>query len=60
MESARSDNPLPVIEYSMKHNLWKHSDKWKWTKEYDVEALEDLRKGFLAKYENTPKHKFGV
>jgi preprotein translocase subunit SecA len=25
-----------------------------------MDALEDLRKGFLAKYENTPKYKFGV
>jgi hypothetical protein len=45
MESARSDNPLPIIEYSMKNDPWKHSKLWKWTKLFDVELLEDLRKG---------------
>jgi hypothetical protein len=59
MKSARSDNPLPIIEYSMKNDLWKHSKLWKWTKLFDVESLEDLR-GFLAKYENAPKYIFGV
>jgi hypothetical protein len=33
---------------------------WEWTTEYNMDALEDLRKGFLAKYENAPKYKFGV
>jgi hypothetical protein len=25
-----------------------------------MDALEDLQKGFLAKYENTKKYKFGI
>jgi hypothetical protein len=32
----------------------------KWTKDFDLTAMEDLRKAFVAKYENTPKYKFGV
>jgi hypothetical protein len=60
MEPTRSDNPLPIIEYSMKHDLWKHSKMWKWTKLFDVESLEDLRRCFLSKYVNNLKRKFGV
>jgi hypothetical protein len=60
MEAARSDHPIPVIEYSMRNKLWKCSDMWKWTKDFDVDAVEDLRRAFIAKYENTPKYKFGV
>jgi hypothetical protein len=26
----------------------------------DIEAVEDLRRGFIAKFENAPKYKFGV
>ena len=44
----------------MKHNLWKKSYRWKWTKDFDLEEVEDLRRAFTAKYENTPKYKFGV
>jgi hypothetical protein len=32
----------------------------KWTKEFDVQALDDLRPCFVAKYENNPKQKLGV
>jgi hypothetical protein len=39
--------------------LTKHQ-AWKWTLEYDPDTLEDLRQGFIAKFENTSKYKFGV
>ena len=60
MEAARGDNPIPLIEYSMKNDLWKKSDRWGWTKEFGIEETEDLRRAFIAKFENTPKYKFGV
>jgi hypothetical protein len=60
MEAARGDNPIPLIEYSMQNNLWKKSERWKWTKEFDLDEVEDLRRAFTAKYEKTPKYKFGV
>jgi hypothetical protein len=57
IEAARSDNPLPVIEYAKKKGLGKRP-KWKWTMEFDIDSLHDLRKAFISKYENTPKYKF--
>jgi hypothetical protein len=60
MEAARGDNPTPLIEYSMKQDLWKTSTRWKWTKEFELDEVEDLRRAFVAKYENTRKYKFGV
>ena len=60
MEAARGDNPIPLIEYSMGNSLWKKCERWRWTKEFDHDQVEDLRKVFVAKYENTPKYKFGV
>jgi hypothetical protein len=59
MEAARSDNPTPLIEYAKKWKLSRHPE-WKWTDTFDMDALEDLRQGFIAKFENTPKYKFGV
>jgi hypothetical protein len=59
MEVARVDNPTPLIEYAKLKGLTKH-EAWKWTLEYDPDTLEDLRQGFIAKFENTPKYKFGV
>jgi hypothetical protein len=48
-----------VIEYARKWHLSKHS-AWQWTEAFDIDALEDLRRSFLAKYEYTPKYKFGA
>jgi hypothetical protein len=59
MEAARSDNPTPLIEYAKKWKLLRHPE-WKWTADFDIEAVEDLRQAFVAKFENTPKYKFGV
>jgi hypothetical protein len=59
MEAAQGGQPVPVIDYARKHKLWKHPS-WKWTKEFGIEALDDLRQAFIAKFENTPKYKFGV
>jgi hypothetical protein len=59
MEAARSDNPTPVIEYAKRKKLLKHP-RWTWTEDFDIATVEDLRQAFVAKYENTPKYKFGV
>jgi hypothetical protein len=59
IEAARSDNPLPVIEYAKKQGLGKHP-KWRGTMEFDIDILQNLRRAFISKYENTPKYKFGV
>jgi hypothetical protein len=34
--------------------------EWEWVKEYSTDELEEFRQSFIAKYENTPKYKFGV
>jgi hypothetical protein len=54
-QAPRSDHHL-----ALKRELWRKRDGWKWAKEYNVVALQDLRKGFLAKYDYTPRYKFGV
>jgi hypothetical protein len=59
IEAARSDNPLPVIKYAKKKGLGKHP-KWKWTIEFDIDSVQDLRRAFISKYENIPKYKFWV
>jgi hypothetical protein len=41
MEAARGDNPIPLIEYSMKKDLWKTSTRWKWTMEFELDEVED-------------------
>jgi hypothetical protein len=41
--------PFPIIEYALQLELWRNHYEWKWTKEYNVAALEDYRIGFLAK-----------
>jgi hypothetical protein len=59
MEAVRNDNPTPLVEYAHKSNLTRHPE-WEWVKEYSTNDLEDFRQSFIAKYENTPKYKFGV
>jgi hypothetical protein len=59
LEVARVDNPIPLIAYAKRQGLTRH-EAWKRTREYDPDALDDLRQGFIAKYESTPHYKFGV
>jgi hypothetical protein len=43
MEAARSENPIPVIDYAKVMKITKHPE-WKWTMEFDM----DLRRAFIA------------
>jgi hypothetical protein len=59
LESARNDNPFPLVEYAMNHKLT-NTKGWEWVRHYDQDEIEDLRHAFISKFENTPRYKFGV
>jgi hypothetical protein len=59
MEAARNDNPTPLVDYAYKKKLSRRPE-WEWVKVYEPDELEDLRRAFIAKFENIPKYKFGV